>query len=98
MVRFGVKWFEMINALLPVLAGEIDRGDYSDAASSVDLFLAGAAHDEAFAKEAGLDVEWHRPFHDLLRRAVAAGHGGRSISALTEMLGSPAHPAQIPPA
>ncbi|XMN07225.1 NAD(P)-dependent oxidoreductase [Streptomyces griseobrunneus] len=93
MVRFGVKWFEMINALLPVFAGEIDRGDYSDGASSVDLFLAGAAHDKAFAEEAGLDVHWHRPFHDLLRRAVAAGHGGHSISALTEVLGSPVHPA-----
>lgn len=93
MVRFGVKWFEMIGALLPVFAGEIDRGDYGDPASSVDLFLAGAAHDVAFAEEAGLDVEWHRPFHDLLRRAVDAGHGGHSISALTEVLRSPAHPA-----
>ncbi|MFD5985183.1 NAD(P)-dependent oxidoreductase [Streptomyces cyaneofuscatus] len=93
MVRFGAKWFEMIGALLPVFAGEIDRGDYGDAASSVDLFLAGAAHDVAFAEEAGLDVEWHRPFHDLLRRAVDAGHGGHSISALTEVLRSPAGPA-----
>ncbi|MFJ9980766.1 imine reductase family protein [Streptomyces cyaneofuscatus] len=47
----------------------------------------------AFAEEAGLDVGWHRPFHDLLRRAVDAGHGGHSISALTEVLRSPAHPA-----
>ncbi|WP_433401802.1 NAD(P)-binding domain-containing protein [Streptomyces sp. CA-146814] len=73
-----------------VFAEEIDRRDYGDTASSVDLFLAGAAHDEAFAEEAGLDVAWHLPFHDLLRRAVDAGHGGHSISALTEVLRSPA--------
>ncbi|MGA5470779.1 NAD(P)-binding domain-containing protein [Streptomyces arboris] len=70
-----------------------DRGDYGDPASSVDLFLAGAAHGVAFAEEAGLDVAWHRPFHDLLRRAVDAGHGGHSISALTDVLRSPARPA-----
>ncbi|WP_411079899.1 NAD(P)-dependent oxidoreductase [Streptomyces sp. cmx-18-6] len=93
MVRFSVKWFEMINSVLPVFADEIDRGDYSAAASSVDLFLAGAGHDKEFAEEANLDVEWHQPFHDLLRRAVDAGHGGHSVSALTEVLKRPAPPA-----
>ncbi|MFD4591470.1 NAD(P)-dependent oxidoreductase [Streptomyces rubiginosohelvolus] len=90
MVRFSVKWFEMINSILPVFAQEIDSGDYSDPASSVNLFLAGAAHDEELGKEANLDVEWHRGFHDLLRRAVDVGHGDHSISALTEVLRNPA--------
>ncbi|MFD4002198.1 NAD(P)-dependent oxidoreductase [Streptomyces rubiginosohelvolus] len=90
MVRFSVKWFEMINSILPVFAQEIDSGDYSDPASSVNLFLAGAAHDEELGKEANLDVEWHKGFHDLLRRAVDAGHGDHSISALTEVLRNPA--------
>lgn len=35
MVRFGVRWSEMIAALLPVLAGEIDRGDYGDMMTTV---------------------------------------------------------------
>ncbi|MET8840361.1 NAD(P)-binding domain-containing protein [Streptomyces rubiginosohelvolus] len=90
MVRFSVKWFEMINSILPVFAQEIDSGDYSDPASSVNLFLAGAAHDEELGTEANLDVEWHKGFHDLLRRAVDAGHGDHSISALTEVLRTPA--------
>ncbi|MFB7374601.1 NAD(P)-dependent oxidoreductase [Streptomyces sp. NPDC056222] len=89
MVGFSVKWFEMINSVLPVFAEEIDSGDYSEPASSVGMFLAGAAHDEEFGREAGLDVEWHKPFHELLRRAVEAGHGGDSISALTEVLRKP---------
>ncbi|MFD9033695.1 NAD(P)-dependent oxidoreductase [Streptomyces sp. NPDC059567] len=89
MVRFSVKWFEMINSLLPVFAEEIDSGDYGEPASSVSMFLAGAAHDEEFGREAGLDVEWLGPFHELLQRAVEAGHGEHSISALTEVLGKP---------
>jgi 3-hydroxyisobutyrate dehydrogenase-like beta-hydroxyacid dehydrogenase len=48
------------------------------------------AHDEELAKEANLDVEWHKPFHALLQRAVDAGYGDQSISALTEILKSPA--------
>ncbi len=93
MVRFSVKWFEMISSILPVFAQEIDSGDYSDPASSVNLFLAGAVHDEELGKEANLDVEWHRAFHDLLRRAVDAGHGDHSISALTEVLRNPGRAA-----
>ncbi|MFE6623123.1 NAD(P)-dependent oxidoreductase [Streptomyces sp. NPDC057740] len=93
MVRFSVKWFEMINSVLPVFAEEIDRGDYTRPASSVNLFLAGTAHDEEFGREANLDMAWHRPFHDLLKRAVEAGHGDHSISALTEILRSPGRAA-----
>ncbi|MFE5486918.1 NAD(P)-dependent oxidoreductase [Streptomyces sp. NPDC056527] len=89
MVRFSVKWFEMINSVLPVFAEEIDSGDYGDPASSVSMFLAGAAHDEELGREAGLDVEWLGPFRELLERAVEAGHGEHSISALTEVLRKP---------
>src|SRR5690606_27986766 len=90
MVRFSVKWFQMIESVLPVLAEEIDEGDYGSPLSSVNTFLAGAAHDDGFGEEAGLDVEWHRPFHDLLRRAVEDGHGEHSIAAVTEVLKRPA--------
>ncbi|MEU9864579.1 NAD(P)-binding domain-containing protein [Streptomyces sp. NPDC047971] len=89
MVRFSVKWFEMINSVLPRFAEEIDSGDYAEPASSVGMFLAGADHDEEFAREAGLDVGWHRPFRELLERAVEAGHGEHSVSALTEVLAEP---------
>jgi 3-hydroxyisobutyrate dehydrogenase-like beta-hydroxyacid dehydrogenase len=89
MVRFTAKWLEMIISLLPVLAEEIDSGDYSKLGSSVNVFLAGIPYDEELAEEANLDAAWHAPFHDLLRRAVAAGHGEDSISALTEVLKKP---------
>ncbi|MFD3728998.1 NAD(P)-dependent oxidoreductase [Streptomyces sp. NPDC058671] len=93
MVRFAGKWLDMIKSLLPVYAPEIDRGDYTDAASSVNLFLAGAAHDTELAEEANVDMAWLAPLHDLLERAAAAGHGDHSISALTEVLRKPAQKA-----
>jgi 3-hydroxyisobutyrate dehydrogenase-like beta-hydroxyacid dehydrogenase len=93
MVRFAGKWLDMIKSLLPVYAMEIDGGDYTDAASSVNLFLAGAAHDMELAKETNVDVAWLAPLHDLVERAAAAGHGDHSISALTEVLRKPAQKA-----
>src|SRR5690606_41384747 len=72
-----------------------DEGDYGSPLSSVNTFLAGAAHDDGFGEEAGLDVEWHRPFHDLLRRAVEDGHGEHSIAAVTELLRSEEHTSEL---
>ncbi|WP_329038408.1 NAD(P)-binding domain-containing protein [Streptomyces sp. NBC_01725] len=90
MVRFAGKWLDMIKSLLPVYATEIDSGDYTDAAASVNLFLAGAAHDVELTKETNVDVAWLAPLHDLVERAAAAGHGDHSIAALTEVLRKPA--------
>jgi 3-hydroxyisobutyrate dehydrogenase-like beta-hydroxyacid dehydrogenase len=89
MVPFTVKWLEMIGSVLPVFAREIDSGDYTEPQSSVNVFLAGIPYDRELGEEAGLDVAWHAPLHDLLRRAEAAGHGEHSISALVEVLKKP---------
>lgn len=86
MVPFAGKWLDMIKSLLPVYAREIDSRDYSDAASSVNLFLTAADHDEALTEETHVDTAWAAPLHDLVRRAAAAGHGDHSIAALTEVL------------
>ena len=93
MVRFAGKWLDMIKSLLPVYATETDSGDYTDAASSVNLFLASAAHDMELTKGTNVDVAWLAPLHDLVERAVAAGHGDHSISALTEVLRKPSQKA-----
>jgi 3-hydroxyisobutyrate dehydrogenase-like beta-hydroxyacid dehydrogenase len=93
LVPFAGKWLDMIASLLPVYAREIDSGDYSDAASSVKLFHAFADQDMELGEEAHLDVAWQAPLHDLVRRAVEAGHGDHSISALTEVLARPARAA-----
>ncbi|WP_440107793.1 hypothetical protein [Streptosporangium sp. H16] len=41
MVRFAGKWLDMIKSLLPIYAKEIDSCDYTDTASSVNLFWWG---------------------------------------------------------
>jgi 3-hydroxyisobutyrate dehydrogenase-like beta-hydroxyacid dehydrogenase len=89
MVRFAGKWLDMIKTLLPIYAREIDSGDYTDAASSVNLFLASTAHDADLTQETNVDTSWLAPLHDLVRRAAEAGHGDHSISALTEVLRKP---------
>jgi 3-hydroxyisobutyrate dehydrogenase-like beta-hydroxyacid dehydrogenase len=90
LVPFAVKWLDMIGSILPTLAGEIDTGDYTDAQSSVGLFLAGAAWDEEFGRETHVDVTWSAPLYDLVRRAAEAGHAEHSISAVTEVIRLPA--------
>ncbi len=94
-VRFAGKWLDMIKSLLPIYAKEIDSGDYTDAASSVNLFHAGAAHDEELTRETNVDTAWLAPLHDLVKRAVEAGHGDHSISALTEVLRQPVTSASV---
>ncbi|RCV57762.1 NAD(P)-dependent oxidoreductase [Marinitenerispora sediminis] len=93
MVRFSAKWLDMIKSLLPLYAKEIDSGDYTDAASSVNLFLSGMAHDKDLTEETNVDTDWLAPLHELVKRAAAAGHGEHSVSALTEVLRTPAHNA-----
>ncbi|MFF2774288.1 NAD(P)-dependent oxidoreductase [Streptomyces sp. NPDC058052] len=93
MVGFTGRLLDMTKELLPVLADEIDRGDYGAGESSVNLFLAGTAHDAELEKETGVDSGWLAPMHDLVRRAAEAGHGEDSIAALTELLRKPAGPS-----
>ncbi|MGW4050008.1 NAD(P)-dependent oxidoreductase [Streptomyces sp. NPDC004779] len=90
MVDFTGRLLDMTKELLPVFADEIDRRDYSAGESSVDLFLAGTAHDAALEEETGVDTAWLAPLHELVRRAAEAGHGKDSIAALTEVLRKPA--------
>ncbi|AIG78747.1 Conserved putative secreted protein [Amycolatopsis japonica] len=85
LLPYATKWFEMIISVLPMYAKEIDSGDYSDPAASVNIFHAGAAADLGLAEE-GVDVGWQRPMHDLVRQAAEAGHGDLSIAVLTELL------------
>ncbi|MFE7134419.1 NAD(P)-dependent oxidoreductase [Streptomyces sp. NPDC057638] len=89
MVRFTEKWLDMIKSLLPGYARMIDSGDYGDGASSVNLFLSGAAADEELSRETGVDTAWLAPLYDLLRRTADAGRGEHEIAALTEAFKGP---------
>jgi 3-hydroxyisobutyrate dehydrogenase-like beta-hydroxyacid dehydrogenase len=90
LVRYTVKWLEMIASVLPTMAAEIDAADYAEPASALGLFHEGVPQDVAVGREAGLDVSWLLPMTALLRRGMAAGYGDQSISALVEVLRTPA--------
>ncbi|QVQ50072.1 NAD(P)-dependent oxidoreductase [Spiractinospora alimapuensis] len=86
MVRFTQKWIDMIRMIVPAFAEQIDHRDYTNASSSVNLFLAAQKLDTELAEETGVDVTWHEPMFDRLRSAAALGYGDQEISAVTEVL------------
>jgi len=90
LVPYTVKWLEMISTALPGLAEEIDSGDYGKPSSSIGIFHEGITSDHEVGVEAGIDVSWHLPMRDLLRRAVDEGRHDESIAALVELLRNPA--------
>ncbi|RDI42932.1 NAD(P)-dependent oxidoreductase [Nocardia mexicana] len=90
MVDHEVKWLQMIESILPVLADEIDTVDYTKLGSSVNLFHAAIDDEAEIGAETAIDMSWHAPMHDLLRRAVAEGYGEQSITSLIELLRKPA--------
>jgi hypothetical protein len=49
----------------------------------------GIPYDHEIGREGGLDVSWHEPVHDLLRKAVAQGRADQSIASLVELLRNP---------
>ncbi|MEV0680590.1 NAD(P)-binding domain-containing protein [Actinosynnema sp. NPDC050436] len=95
LVPHTVKWLGMIASVLPVVADEVDSGDYTRLQSSVGLFHEGVTQDRELVAEAGLDGRWLDPLHDLLRRAVAGGRQEQSVSALVELLRAPVRPDPV---
>ncbi|MGP4052590.1 NAD(P)-dependent oxidoreductase [Streptomyces sp. 2A115] len=89
MVDYTVKWLEMIQSTLPLLAEEIDSGDYTKPFATVGTFYEGTRSDAQVGAEAKIDVRWHKPMVDLLERAIAEGHRDHSISALIEVIRKP---------
>jgi 3-hydroxyisobutyrate dehydrogenase-like beta-hydroxyacid dehydrogenase len=86
LVPHTVKWLEMINALLPDLASEIDSGNYQQPQSALGLFHAAIPDERQLGAEAGIDIRWLESMHDLLQRGVDLGYGDLSISVLVEVL------------
>ncbi|MFE9243788.1 NAD(P)-dependent oxidoreductase [Nocardiopsis sp. NPDC006938] len=89
LVRYSAKWLEMIIAILPGFAQEIDSGDYSRPISTVGTFHETIEHDREIAENSGVDNSWHAPMHELLERAVARGRRDQSVAALYELMGEP---------
>ncbi|WP_424887130.1 hypothetical protein [Streptomyces sp. XH2] len=89
LVRYTIKWLEMIASELPALADEIDSGDYTRPRATVGIFHQAVANELGLDREADIDVPWHLPMHALLERAITEGHRDHSIAALVETLRRP---------
>ncbi|MGP4114832.1 NAD(P)-dependent oxidoreductase [Streptomyces sp. 4N509B] len=89
LVPYTIKWLEMIAEQLPLMADEIDSGDYTRPLASVGIFHEVLPDELQLAEEAGVDGSWQLPMHALVARAVEAGHRDHSISALVEVLRAP---------
>ncbi|WP_280213239.1 NAD(P)-dependent oxidoreductase [Nocardia cyriacigeorgica] len=86
MVGYSVKWLQMIESILPVVAEEIDSRDYTRLGASVEVFHHAIDQDRQISAESGVDMSWHEPMHELLRRAIADGRSSQSITTLIELL------------
>jgi 3-hydroxyisobutyrate dehydrogenase-like beta-hydroxyacid dehydrogenase len=78
----------MIKSVLPGFADQIDRRDYREASSTINLFLSAEKAEEDLARETGVDLSWMKPAWDRLRLAAERGYGDQEISAVTEILRS----------
>lgn len=86
MVGYAEQWLDMIKSTLPGLADQIDRRDYREASSTINLFLSAEKAEDDLARETGVDVSWQKPAWDRLRLAAERGYGDQEISAVTEIL------------
>lgn len=86
-------WLIGIAEFLPTLASEIDRGDYSDAASTVAINKFAVDHIVRISEAEGIDPAVHRPLQTLIDRRLADGGGEDSFASLVELLARQPEPA-----
>ncbi|WP_350280944.1 NAD(P)-binding domain-containing protein [Kribbella sp. HUAS MG21] len=88
--QFLVPWLTAMLTSLPSMARELDNGPADTAGSN--LAMQAAAYDNLVttAQAQGVDPRLLAPMGELLREAVAAGHGDRDLSGLVDLLKTPA--------
>jgi NAD(P)-dependent dehydrogenase (short-subunit alcohol dehydrogenase family) len=88
--RFLLPWLTAMLGSLPRIAKDLDDGSAGAAASN--LAMQAAAYDNLTDASVaqGVDPSLLLPMGDLLRKAVAAGHGDADLSALVGLLRAPA--------
>ncbi|MGW7684548.1 NAD(P)-dependent oxidoreductase [Kribbella sp. NPDC054772] len=89
--EFLVPWLTAMIGSLPRIAKDLDEGPATGAAGS-NLAMQAAAYDNLIDASVaqGVDPVLLVPMGDLLRKAVAAGHGDADLSAVVRLLRTPA--------
>ena len=87
---FLVPWLTAMLTSLPNIARELDNGPAETANSNLSMQAAAYENLVTTAQKQGVDPSLLTPMGELLRRAVATGHGAGGLSALVGMLRAPA--------
>ncbi|WP_327637863.1 NAD(P)-binding domain-containing protein [Kribbella sp. NBC_00482] len=88
--HFLLPWLTAMLGSLPRIAKDLDNGPTDTAGSN--LAMQSAAYDNLTdtSTAQGVDPMLVAPMGELLRRAVAAGHGDADVAALVDLLRTPA--------
>ncbi|MFF0432958.1 NAD(P)-dependent oxidoreductase [Streptomyces sp. NPDC004327] len=80
----AVRWLRTLAWFVTTYAEQIDAGEYPGDDATLDVHVASIAHLLHAGEERGLDNGLPRLHLEMMRRAVAAGHGGDSYARIIE--------------
>lgn len=81
-----VAWLQAMLTSLPAMAAALDSGDHAATASNLEMQATAYVNLLDASRDQGVSTELVAPMQALLRRAVAAGHGGGDTSSLVDLL------------
>lgn len=76
--------YDVIGSFIPGLAHEVDAGDYTTDVATLEVDRAALGHIVGAAERSGLETRVFDAIRDLAARAVDAGYGGDSFSAVVD--------------
>ncbi|WMX45626.1 NAD(P)-dependent oxidoreductase [Streptomyces roseicoloratus] len=80
----SVRWLRTVSWFLTMYADQIDAGEYPGDDATIDIQVAGIGHLLHAGEERGIDGRLPRLHLELMKEAVAAGHGGDSYARIVE--------------
>lgn len=88
--QYLVPWLTAMLGIVPAIAGDLDNGPADTAGSNLAMQAAAYENLVTTAQAQGVDPKLLAPMGELLREAVAAGHGDEDLAALVGLLRTPA--------
>ncbi|MFD5327104.1 NAD(P)-dependent oxidoreductase [Streptomyces sp. NPDC127092] len=80
----AVRWLRTVSWFLTTYADQIDAGEYPGDDATIDVQVAGIRHLLHAGEARGVDNRLPELHLELMRQAVAAGHGGDSYARIIE--------------
>ncbi|MFJ9808167.1 NAD(P)-dependent oxidoreductase [Streptomyces sp. NPDC101158] len=80
----AVRWLRTVAWFMTAYADQVDAGEYPGDDATIDVQVAAIGHLLHAGEERGIDDRLPRLHLELMREAVAAGHGGDSYARIIE--------------